>query len=481
MSIRGRLSGLFSVVFKGRDEFDLTSGGIGKPLFYLSLPIVITNLLQTAYNLADTFWLGQYSTEALAAISFAFPMVFLLISLGIGLSTAGSILVAQNTGAGDDEAAEYAASQTVTFSLLVSVALGVVGYFGVGPLLAVLGASADVLPLATEYMQVISLGLPFMFGFFIFISLMRGYGDTVTPMLVMFGTVVFNIVLDPFLIFGWGPFPALGVEGAAVATVVSRGLAMVVGMAIMFAGTRGVEIHLADMRPDPVYLGKIVKLGVPASIEGTGRAVSVNALLLIVGLFPTTVVAAFGIGIRVFSVIFMPAIAVARGVETMAGQNIGAGEEDRAAATSRFAAKTMFVVLGAAGVVTWVFAPAVVGVFTPDPEVVEVGATFLRYVAPSFAFIGVMRSYTGGFRGAGKTLTAAVIAVGMLGVVRLPVAWFASQDVGLGLGSSGIWLSFLVSNVLGAILAYAWYQRGTWRGADVARGPKETYTATDDD
>ncbi len=481
VSLRSRAAGLFSVLFKDREEFDLTEGGIGKPLFFLSLPIVVTNLLQTAYNLADTFWLGQYSTEALAAISFAFPMVFLLISLGIGLSTAGSILVAQNTGAGDEESAEYAASQTVTFSLLVSVLLGVVGYFGVGPLLAVLGASPEVLPLATEYMQVIALGLPFMFGFFIFISLMRGYGDTVTPMLVMFGTVVFNIALDPFLIFGWGPFPRLGVEGAAVATVVSRGMAMVAGMAIMFAGTRGVEIHLADMRPDLTYLRKIVRLGVPASIEGTGRAVSVNALLLIVGLFPTTVVAAFGIGIRVFSVIFLPAIAVARGVETMAGQNIGAGEEDRAAATARFAATVMFVVLGLAGVVTWVFAPSVIDVFTDDPEVVEVGATFLRYVAPSFAFIGVMRSYTGAFRGAGKTLVAAVVAVGMLGVVRLPFAWFASQDVGLGLGADGIWLAFLVSNTLGAVLAYTWYQRGTWRGVDATRGPGGAAAATDDD
>jgi putative MATE family efflux protein len=478
VTLRGRLSGAFGVLFKGRDEFDLTDGGIGRPLFYLSLPIVVTNLLQTAYNLADTFWLGQFSTEALAAISFSFPMVFLLISLGIGLSTAGSILVAQNTGAGDETAAEYAASQTMTFALLVSVALGAVGYLGVERLLALLGASPSVLPLATSYMQVISLGLPFMFGFFIFISLMRGYGDTVTPMLVMFGTVAFNIALDPFLIFGWGPFPRLGVEGAAIATVLSRGLAMGVGLAIMFAGSRGVEIHLADMRPDPGYLRKIVRLGVPASIEGTGRAISVNALLLIVGTFPTTVVAAFGIGIRIFSVVFMPAIAVARGVETMSGQNIGAGREDRAAATSRFAARVTFVVLGAAGVLTWVFAPTLVGVFTADPAVVDVGSTFLRYVAPSFAFIGVMRSYTGGFRGAGKTLVAAVIAVGMLGVVRLPLAWVLSQV--LGFGAEGIWLSFVVSNVLGAAVAYAWYQRGTWRGVDATRGRSGATPAADD-
>jgi putative MATE family efflux protein len=461
MSVRERLKR----VFNPEERVDLTAGGIARPLFYLSLPIVITNLLQTAYNLADTFWLGGYSTNALAAISFAFPVVFLLISLGIGLSTAGSILVAQNTGAGNERNAEYAASQTVTFSVLASAVLGAIGYLFLGELLAVLGASPAVLPLATGYMEIIALGLPLVFGFFVFISLMRGSGDTVTPMLVMFGTVVLNIVLDPFVIYGWGPFPELGVEGAALATVFSRGLAMVVGLGIMLSGTRGVRIRVGDMIPDLSYFRELLALGVPASVELTGRALSINLVLFIVGLFPTTVVAAFGIGTRVFSVIFLPAIAVARGVETMSGQNIGAGKPDRAAATSRFAACAMIVVLSVAAVLVWVFAAPIVGVFTADSGVVDAGATFMRYVAASFPFIAITRAYSGGFRGAGKTLTAAVIALASLWVVRLPVAWFASQPVGLDLGPPGIWLSFAVSNAVGAILAYTWHQRGTWRDA----------------
>ncbi|WP_255149152.1 MATE family efflux transporter [Halorarius halobius] len=490
-------------MFKGQEELELTEGGIAKPLFFLSLPIVVTNLLQTAYNLADTFWLGQYSTEALAAISFAFPMVFLLISLGLGLSVAGSVLVAQNTGAGDERAAEYAASQTVTFSFVAAIVLGIAGYFFVDDLLAFFGASPGVLDAATSYMQIVSLGLPLMFGFFIFISLMRGYGDTITPMLVMLGTVVVNIALDPFLIFGWGVgpltlpfvgwtvgpvvFPELGITGAAYATVFSRGLAMVVGMAIMLSGTRGVKIRLADMRPDPVYLRKILRIGVPASIEGTGRALSVNLLLIVVGMFPKVVVAGFGIGIRVFSVIFLPAIAVARGVETMAGQNIGADQPDRAEASADFAAKAMFLVLGAAGVLIFLVPEPIVSVFTPDQAVVDVGAEFLRYVALTFGFIGVMRAYTGAFRGAGKTLVAAAIAITFLGFIRLPIAWLLSQGIGgavtlfgytvqvpqllAPMGPPGIWWGFVVSNVAGAVIALAWYKRGTWRDADVRGGP----------
>jgi putative MATE family efflux protein len=363
MSLRDRADD----IFRGQDELDLTSGGIAGPLFYLSLPIVITNLLQTAYNLADTFWLGQYSTEALAAISFGFPMVFLLISLGMGLSVAGSVLVAQYTGADETDEAEYAASQTVTFALLFSALLGLAGFFVVEEFLALIGASGAVLPPATDYMEVVSLGLPFMFGFIVFIALMRGSGDTITPMLVMLGTVILNVALDPFLIFGWGPFPELGVQGAAIATIFSRGVAMVVGMAIMLRGHRGVQIDPRQMVPDPAYLKKLGSIAAPASVEGTGRAVSVNAMLFIVGTFSVTVVATFGVGIRVFSLVYMPAIAMDRGVETMTGQTLGAERPDRAATANHFAAKVSFAILTVLGAITIFAAPTVVSVFSDDP------------------------------------------------------------------------------------------------------------------
>ncbi|WP_435183707.1 MATE family efflux transporter [Halobellus sp. EA9] len=482
MSLLDRLGS----VFKGPEELNLTSGGIGKPLFFLSLPIVITNLLQTAYNLADTFWLGQYSTEALAAISFGFPMVFLLISLGMGLSVAGSVLVAQHVGAGEEEEAEYAASQTVSFATIGSVILGAIGFLAVGPFIRFLGASPDVLPLATSYMQVIAAGLPFMFGFFVFIALMRGYGDTVTPMLVMFGSVVLNIALDPILIFGFDGNPLFGmlglqdlqatlfamtgytgsgITGAAVATIFSRALAFLVGIAVMVEGVRGVRIRPSQMRPDFTYLRRLLDIGIPASVEGTGRALSVNLLLIVVGMFPTTVVAAYGIGVRVFSVIFLPAIAVARGVETMTGQNIGAEKPDRAGLAADFAAKWTLVILTGVGLVTLLFTRPIVAIFTNDPEVIRVGADFLSYVAPTFGFIGVMRSYSGSFRGAGKTLVAAAISVIMLGFIRIPVAYVAS----LSYGSTGIWMAFPISNVAGALIAYAWYRRGSWRTGSVRR------------
>jgi putative efflux protein, MATE family len=470
VSVRERLGGLF----KSQSELNLTDGSIPKSLFYLSFPIVVTNLLQVGYNLADTFWLGRYSTEALAAISLGFPLVYLFISLGLGFTVAGSVLVAQHTGADEPERAEYAASQTVSLTLLAGAGLGALGFVFVSDLLRVFGASQTVLTLATEYMEVISLGLPFLFGFTVFIALMRGAGDTVTPMLVMLGTVVLNVAIDPLLIFGVGPLPPMGVEGAAVATVVSRGSAMVVGFWLMLRGAHGIRIHPRQMVPDLEYSRTLVRIGVPASVENTGRAVSINAVLLIVTLFSTPVVAAFGVGIRVFSMVFMPAIAIDRGVETMTGQNIGAGRADRVVATNRFAAKASFLILSALGVLTFVFAPEIIRLFDDSPAVVAEGATFLRWIAPTFGFVGVLRAYSGGFRGAGKTLTAAAIAVVLFGFVRLPIAYVASQGlvpVDVWLFSSptpsGIWLAFPVSGIVAAAVATVWFELGNWRGMEL--------------
>ena len=471
----GRLRARVDGLFRSEDELNLTSGGIAWPLFFLSLPIIVTNVLQTAYNIADTFWLGQYSTNALAAISFAFPLVFLLIALGLGLSVAGSVLVAQYTGAGDEEGAAYAASQTIGYTLSFSAILGVIGYFVVGDILAVFGAEPRTLELATGYMEVISLGLPLMFGFFVFVALMRGAGDTVTPMFVMFVTVALNVVIDPVLIFGWGPAPQLGMTGAAIATIGSRGLATAIGLGILLWSDRGVSITLRDVVPNPAYGRKLVEIGVPASIEGTGRALSINAMLLIIGAFSTNIVAAYGIGTRVFSVIFLPAIAVARGVETMTGQNIGADKTDRARRTNVFAAKVMFFVLTGLGMVIFLLAEPVAAVFTDNATVISESARFVRYVALTFGGIGIMRTLTGGFRGVGQTMVAAAISILTLAAIRLPVAWVAAGPY----GPPGVWASFAVSNVAGAIIAYAWFRLGSWEDEDVRAEEIEGVPADD--
>ncbi|ELZ05444.1 MATE family efflux transporter [Natrialba asiatica] len=473
-----------SKFFKGPDEFNLTEGGIGKPLFYLSLPIVLQNLFQVTYNLADTFWLGRHSTASLSAITFAFPMVFLMISLALGLSVAGSVLVAQHIGAGNDRKAEYAASQTMAYAAVASIVLGAIGFVFVDDFLVILGTGPEISSLVADYMRVYSVGLVGVFGFAVFMALMRGYGDTITPMYVMGGSVFLNVVLDPVMIFGFQNNPLFGylgatgleaslleltgytgsgVAGAAIATVFSRALAFVVGLAIMFRGNRGVRIRLGQMVPDLSFGRKVVDIGLPASIEGTARSLSITLLLFVLAMFPEEISAAYGIGTRIFSVIFLPALAVSQGIETITGQNIGAEKPDRAAKTNHFGARAMLAVLTGLGIITILAARPISSIFTDNPTVAAESASFLRYTALTFGFIGVMRAYTGGFRGAGKTLFAAVISVVTLGLIRLPVAWLGAEAI----GATGLWIAFPISNVIGGVIAYLWFKRGTWREASL--------------
>lgn len=470
MSFTDRISSLFP----SKDELDLTEGSVKKTLFFLALPLVITQLLQTAYNLADTIWIGQYGTDSLAAISFAFPLVFLLISLGIGMSIAGSVLVAQRMGAGEDERARLAASQALFYTLSASVVLGIIGYFSVHYVIEFFGASQSVLPLATDYMEIISLGLPTLFGFTIFSALSRGNGDTVTPMLLMGGTVILNILLDPILIFGFTSNPLFevtntigiqntlfqftgytgdGLRGAAYATVGSRLLALIIGIYILFFSDRSITVSLHQMKPNLEELKNLIRVGVPSSIEMIGRAISVNLMLLVVGLFPTAIVAGFGVGVRIFSVVFLPAIAVSQAVETISGQSYGSNKPERLKETNNFAMKALFISLSLLGVIVWIYAEPIASIFTNDPQVKNIAKLFMRIVAPTFGFTGIMRAYSGGLRGVGKTEISAIVGITTLAVVRLPLAYWLSRIY----GADGIWYAFAVSNVLGAILGFTFF------------------------
>ncbi len=399
------------------------------------------------------------SKEALAAITFSYPLVFLFIALGMGVAIAGSVLVAQYEGAGEREEVEYAASQTIVFSFIVAISIGVGGFFLVKPVLRLLGASPEVIPLATGYLRIVTLGLFALFGFSVFIALMRGFGETLTPMLVMLFSVVLNILIDPFLIFGWSWFPKMGIQGAAIATVFCRGLGVIIGLWILFTGRKGLQIHLSDMKPDYELFKKIFGIGVPASIEGTGRAVSINALLSVVGGFATSVVAGYGIGIRVFSTVFLPAIAVSRSVETMTGQNIGARRFDRAERVNYIAALGLLSIMTLLGLGVFFSSSLIVSIFTTDEEVIKVGSEFLKYIALTFGFASSARVFSGGFRGAGRTMVAATIAVLTLGGIRYPLALILSGNM----GRIGIWWAFITSNVAGLFIAYSWFRQGSWK------------------
>jgi putative MATE family efflux protein len=452
----------------------------------LAWPIIVTELLQVAYNLADTFWLGRYSTDALAAISLAFPLIFLFISVGGGFTVAGSTLVAQYTGAQSEGSAGTVAGQTLSFITLIAVTVGVLGFLLTDPMLSALpssaGTGADVIPLAGEYMSVFFLGLPFLFGFFVFSALMRGYGNTRAPMVVMGVSVLVNVVIDPVLIFGWFGAPELGVQGAALATIISRGIATVMGVYILFGTSAGPSVSVADFRPKLEYVREIVRIGVPSAIEQSATALGFITLTIMVISFAPEVVAAYGLGNRLTSLIFLPALGLGRATNTIVGQNLGARKPERAERAVYLAASVGAGVMVVAGVVAYVFAEPIVSVFVgttgADAEAtVRFSVEYVRIRAFEFGFIGVLQVVLGAYRGAGNTKTALAFSLIALWLGRVPIVYLLS--FGYGFAETGIWIGMAAGQIIGAILAAAWFTRGTWKQSVIDAGD-EGSEAVDD-
>ena len=471
----------------------LTEGSLAWPMLHLAWPIVVFQLLQVTYNLADTLWLGQLSADAVGAISLAFPLVFLLIALAGGFTTAGSILVAQYTGADSEQSAGLFAGQTLAFVGVLALVLGIVGYFYTEPALALLPSDAEtadrVIPLAAAYMKIFFLGLPFMFGFYVFEALMRGYGNTQIPMRIMFVSVVINVAIDPILIFGFTDNPLFvwlgltgaeaslyaltgfagwGIEGAAVATVFSRGVAAVLGVYVLFATPLGPDVKLSHLRLDPENVWEITRLGVPTSLEQSASALALVFLTAMVVSFAPPVVAAYGLGNRLISLVFLPAFGLSRAAETTVGQNLGAGKPDRAARAVKLAAGVGGVVMLGVAVVAVIFAAPINSIFigADDPDAAEtiaLATDYLRIRSVEFAFIGVMQVVLGAFRGAGNTKTAMAFSWLNLWGVRVPAVYLLAFT--FGWGATGLWVGMSLGHIVGAVAAVAWFTRGTWKEA----------------
>ncbi len=452
----------------------LTEGSILRAIVRLSVPVVLANILQTAYSITDTFWVGRVSPQAVAAVTLSFPINFLLIAIGGGLPIAGSVLIAQYKGRGDERAMNHVAAQTLMMVLAVSLVLAAGGFLLALPIMQMMKAEPDVLPDAVRFLQASCFGFPFVFGFYVYQSLMRGLGEVKTPVYIVLLTVLLNLVLDPLFIKGWGPVPAWGVVGAAIATVFTQGIATAIGFWLLFSGRFGLRLRLADFRPDWAFMWRAFKLGVPASLEQSMRALSLTMLTFLVSPFGTTVMAAFGVGLRVTTFVLIPAMGFSMATSTIVGQNIGAGKIDRAERTNTVATLLSFVVLQVFGFLLMIFAHPVSLAFLPDGgEPVAISVIYIRIVGATFGCIGVQQVITGTFRGAGDTTAAMLQTLVSQWVLRFPLAYVLSQHTPLA--ENGIWWSINISNVLAAIMTLIWLAGGKWKRVELieARRPED--------
>jgi len=440
----------------------LLEGPIAKSLFSLAVPIILANILQAGYQLIDAFWVGRLGGSAVAAVSLSTPIIFLSIALGVGFAVAGSTLIAQYFGAKNHKMVNHVAAQTLSMIVFVSIVLGAFGYVIAPFVLKLMGVAPEVYLGALGFMRISFIGLVFNFFFFMFQSIMRGIGEAKMPVYIVLGTVLLNFILDPFFIFGWGYIPALGVAGAAMATVGTQSIAALIGLAILLRGKYGIHLSPKDFKPDFSFIKHAFFLGLPASIEQSARALGMTVLTFLIASFGTLTIAAYGVGSNILQVVMIPAMGLSMAIATLVGQNIGAKNIKRAEEIGQFGAKISFIFLTVVGLIVFIFAKYFIQFFVPgDAAVISSGTQFLRIVALSWGFMAIQLSLTGVFRASGNMMASLIIALISQWVVQFPLAYILSKHTSLGV--AGLWWSFTVSNIIAFAITISWYAKGDWK------------------
>lgn len=440
----------------------IVEGSIVKALLVISWPVVFGNLLHTSYQLVDFFWVGRLGPVALAAVSVSFPVQFLMLGAGFGLSIAGSVFISHHAGARRQQEVNHASAQTLVLMLGLALAFSAIGYTAAPWILGLMRLEPDVDSAAGVYLRLSCLGMVFTYGFMVFQSIFRGVGEVRFPLWVICGTVIGNAILDPILIFGWGPLAGLGIVGAALATIITQAVAAAIGIRALFSGTYGIHIRRRDLVPDPAFFRQAIRIGFPTSVEQATRPLGALLLLFMTATFGTLSVAAFGIGTRILGFVFIPALGLAMATTTLVGQNIGAGNIRRAEDAARLSAWVAFWGLNAVAALAYIWADPLVRLFAPgDPTLIAITAEFVRILSLSFAIIGVQQALLGAFRGAGGTVPAMVIGLMTQWLLQLPLSWFLCQHTALGV--KGIWWGFPLANLVATLVTIAWFRYGAWQ------------------
>ncbi|MBU0460700.1 MAG: MATE family efflux transporter [Nanoarchaeota archaeon] len=423
---------------------------IGKTILKLSWPMIVAFLLQTSFNIIDAIYVGMISAEALAAVSMAFPVVFLMISLASGLGVGATSIIARSIGAKNYQKANNTAEHAIIMAGLLAIVFTTCGLLFGKPLFQLMGAEGSLLKLVVQYANIIFIGSIFMFLAFIANNILRGEGNMKVPMYVMGGSAILNIILDPIFIFvlGWG------VQGAAIATILARFTGFLFAFTYILKGKAVIKLSLRYFK----YKFKIVKelfyIGFPSSISQVLISVSMFILMTIVAKFGTAGIAAYGIAFRLDSVGFMPVIGMMTAIMTIVGQNIGAGNFARARRTTFIASLIAIAYSLVIGILFFSLAVPLAKLFNSDPQVIYYSSIYLLINAFTYIFIAVGMIIMGSFLGAGRPMPPLIINLLRLVVIAVPLAYYLSTIYGL----IGVWIGIAIASVVSGIVSIIWFR-----------------------
>lgn len=463
---------------------DLTTGKEGRGIFRFAIPMLVGHMFQQLYTFVDQIIVGRVlGKEALASVGASFPILFTLIALIIGIATGGTIVISQFFGAKNFEKVKRAIDTLFIVMGISAVIMTLVGLSFTEQIFRLMRLPAELMDTATAYFTIYVSGLLVFFGYNSVAAILRGLGDSVTPLYFLVLATVLNIGLDLLFIMGLG----WGIEGAALATIIAQGVAFMAAVFYLNNNHELIRFNLKQFAFDRAIFWQSLRIGLPSGLQQTFVALGMMALMGIVNGFGTDTVAAFTAAGRLDNLAIIPSMVFATALSTFVGQNIGAGKLDRVKTGLH---RTLLMASLASVAVTALIILLkypLMRLFTTDENVIQIGGDYLTIVTSFYLAFTAMFVYGGVMRGAGDTIVPMFLTLFSLWIIRIPAALFLSQDIipflgmhirGMGLGARGIWWSIPAGWVVGMVLSFLYYRTGRWKQKSVVKPRVEAATVT---
>lgn len=442
----------------------ITEGDVTKNVVSLAAPLMIGAFLQTTQSLVDMFWVGSLGPAAIAAVAMSGILMMLMFTIVSGIGMGAVSLVAKNMGANNISGARACAHQAFIFGVLLSFISAILGIFFSGHFLSWLGAEKEIIAAGEDYLKILLVGNFTMILFILSSSILQGAGDMINPMIFMVIANLFNIVLDPIFIFGIGVKP-MYTKGAAVATVIAQGVSLFLALRLFSQGSSKICLMFSKIKLRLDIMFDILKVGVPTMLQMFFRSIMNMFIINIVASFGIAATAAFGIVMRIHINALLPAFALGGAAATLMGQNLGAGNIERARKSAWVATMINLVLMFIAGIIFYNFSRQVMALFTKDAQVIAIGSEFMRISAFFYIFIAFGVVLNRALGGVGDTVVPMLITFISLWGYLVPLAYYMSKYTRFGL--RGIWWAVATSYALNGLLTLIWFEIGRWKKAKV--------------
>jgi putative MATE family efflux protein len=440
---------------------DFTQGSLNRAILLLAIPMVLEMVLESLFAVVDVFWVGRVSANAVATVGLTESLLLLVFAIGMGLSLSTTAMVARRTGEHDHEGAAVAAVQAIFIGLAFSVAIGLPCLYFAPDLLRLMGASPQIVSTGSGYARIALGGSGVVVLLFLNNAIFRGAGDAAIAMRLLWLSNIINLVLDPCLIFGWGPFPRLGVTGAAPATFTGRGIGVLYQFYRLLRGTERIRVLRRQIRVNLEVLLRLFRVSLSGIFQFAIAQSSWIGLVRIVSFFGASAVAGYTIAIRIVIFAILPSWGLSNAAATLVGQNLGAKQPERAETSVWRTGFYNMIFLGAVGIIFVLFAEPVVHIFSRDPDVVPLAVSCLRIVSCGnigYAYAMVMLQ---AFNGAGDTVTPTIVNFFGFWMFEIPLAyWLAIHQ---GMHSNGVYWSIVIAEGSIAVASIILFRRGRWK------------------